>query len=744
MAEENVTLELLLNKATSPALHDDDWDAIASFCDQVNKELEGPQFAVRLLAHKMQSPTEREALCALSTLEACVKNCGRTFHQEIGKFRFLNELIKVVSPKYLGTKTTERVKTRCIELVYSWYRGLPHETKIAEAYVMLRKQKIIKEDPTYMDKTFDPFPPPKPRRADFEDEEKAKTLSRLLKSKNPDDLQAANRLIKNMVKEDAEKSERRSRRINELEGITNQVKLLTEMVSFYSSSSTRSDVDMMKELYENLEKQRPKLFRLASETEENETDAINDILKVNDAVTKAMSLYMKKVQGVADENGETDDRIRDTSLLDLGFDSPARQGESEPASGASAILQSEFQSLGLGDAPPAASPYNDLGGLFAAQQGAMGGTQGAAGLPAQNMVLAGGMQVPAGLAHSRPPPYSSAPSPLFPAQPQLQQQQQQLMQRQQQQQQPSAQFGNLAFSQTPVFSAANPASSAPASVTGAAFSPAAAAAPSALADLEALGQSLLEKNRSKDFVPPSAGPAPRLSMNQLAAAKTVPPIQPQMTAPQQQPASASLLDSVLTSSPMLIPAATASDVNSTNNAQQATAAPPSLLDNDSYDSGFSPMVSAPFPTPPPPPPTQELLPLTDVFVPLESIKPVEDVSPVTAYDKKGLKSMIHFSDNRPRADVLVMVLSTLSTNAKSVKNFMFQAAVPKTMKVKLQPPSTTDLPAYNPILPPTAITQVLLIANPRKEKVRLKFKITYVLGEETVTDVGDAEDFPVH
>ncbi|XP_076441088.1 ADP-ribosylation factor-binding protein GGA1-like isoform X2 [Babylonia areolata] len=743
MAEENVTLELLLNKATSPALHDDDWDAIASFCDQVNKELEGPQFAVRLLAHKMQSPTEREALCALSTLEACVKNCGRTFHQEIGKFRFLNELIKIVSPKYLGSKTSERVKKRCIELLYSWYKGLPHETKIAEAYLMLKKQKIIKEDPTYMDKTFDPFPPPKPRRADFEDEEKAKTLSRLLKSKNPDDLQAANRLIKNMVKEDAEKSERRSRRINELEGINNQVKLLTEMVTFYTTSSSRSDIEMMKELYENLEKQRPKLFRLASETEENETDAINDILKVNDAVTKAMSLYMKKVQGVADENGEPDERARDTSLLDLGFDSPARQGSvTEPASGASAILQSEFQNLGLGDAPPAASPYNDLGGLFASQQpapGMIGGPPGAAGLPAQNLVMGGGMQTPA-MGHNKPPPYSSAPSPLFPAQPPLQQHQQQQLQ---QQQQAAPQFGNLAFAQTSVFSAANSASSATASVT-ASTSSAAAAAPSAMADLDALGQSLLEKNRSKDFVPPPLGPQPKLTMNQLAAARMTPAAQPPL-APQQH---ASLLDSALDDASMLVPVQNSTDTTNMNSALQATpntipsSSSASFMDKDSSDSGFSPMVSAPLPTPPPVQ-TQELLPLTDVFVPLESIKPAEDVSPVTAYDKNGLKSMIHFSNNRPRPDVLVMVLSTLSTNAKAVKNFMFQAAVPKIMKVKLQPPSTTDLPAYNPILPPTAITQVLLIANPRKEKVRLKFKISYVLGEEPVTDVGDAEEFPV-
>lgn len=35
----------------------------------------------------------------MQVLEACMKNCGRRFHNEVGKYRFLNELIKVVSPK---------------------------------------------------------------------------------------------------------------------------------------------------------------------------------------------------------------------------------------------------------------------------------------------------------------------------------------------------------------------------------------------------------------------------------------------------------------------------------------------------------------------------------------------------------------------------------------------------------------------------------------------------------------------
>lgn len=36
------------------------------------------------------------------------------------------------------------------------------------------------------------------------------------------------------------------------------------------------------------------------------------------------------------------------------------------------------------------------------------------------------------------------------------------------------------------------------------------------------------------------------------------------------------------------------------------------------------------------------------------------------------------------------------------------------MRVKLQPPSGSELPPHNPILPPSAITQVMLIANPAK------------------------------
>ena len=64
----------------------------------------------------------------------------------------MNIMKDVFNLQYLGSKTTEKVKKKCIELMYCWNKGLPHEPKVAEAYQMLKQQGIVKEDPVYMDK----------------------------------------------------------------------------------------------------------------------------------------------------------------------------------------------------------------------------------------------------------------------------------------------------------------------------------------------------------------------------------------------------------------------------------------------------------------------------------------------------------------------------------------------------------------------------------------------------------------
>jgi ADP-ribosylation factor-binding protein GGA len=45
------------------------------------------------------------------------------------------------------------------------------------------------------------------------------------------------------------------------------------------------------------------------------------------------------------------------------------------------------------------------------------------------------------------------------------------------------------------------------------------------------------------------------------------------------------------------------------------------------------------------------------------------------------------------------------------------------MRVKLQTPSTSELPAFNPILPLSAVTQVMLIANPTEVNYSLSLSL---------------------
>ncbi|NXY02652.1 GGA2 protein, partial [Pteruthius melanotis] len=284
------------DEATDPSISEENWECIQQFCDQVNADTEGPLFALRLLAHKIQSPQEGEALRALTVLETCVNNCGDRFHSEMAKFRFLNELIKVLSPKYYGIWSSEKVKSRVTEVIFSWTVWFPQEVKIQEAYQMLKKQGIVKEDPKLPEDKILPPPSPRPQNSIFDtDEEKSKLLARLLKSSHPEDLQAANCLIQSVIKEEQEKSAQVSRRVNTISEVSENVKRMDELLESYRRQEiSTADQETLQALFQRCEKLRPLLFRLASEAVADE-EALAEILQANDKLSRALGQYRQVV-----------------------------------------------------------------------------------------------------------------------------------------------------------------------------------------------------------------------------------------------------------------------------------------------------------------------------------------------------------------------------------------------------------------------------------------------------------------
>uniref|UniRef100_A0A8C4UTI9 Golgi associated, gamma adaptin ear containing, ARF binding protein 2 n=1 Tax=Falco tinnunculus TaxID=100819 RepID=A0A8C4UTI9_FALTI len=447
--------------------------------------LPSPSLALRLLAHKIQSPQEMEALHALTVLETCVNNCGERFHNEIAKFRFLNELIKVLSPKYYGTWSSEKVKSRVTEVIFSWTVWFPQEVKIRDAYQMLKKQGIVKEDPKLPEDRILPPPSPRPQNSIFDtDEEKSKLLARLLKSSHSEDLQAANRLIKSMIKEEQEKSDKVSRRVTTISEVSENIKYMDELLENYKRQElSQSDQETLQTLFQRCEKLRPLLFRLASETVDDD-----------EALGKSQHCLWISLQCI----------YRVVTPVDISF--------------LHAFLSRDLSPMKL--------PFPDL---------------------------------------------------------------------------PNSSMADTSFS--------------------------------------SLGYELK---------------------------------------------------------------------------------PAASLHPASYDAS-----------------------LENLFVPLISITP-SSICPLTVYDRNGFKAMLHFSrDPAPgRPDVLVLVLSMLSTSAQPVKDIVFQAAVPKTMKIKLQPASGSELPAFSPLLPPAVVSQVLLLANPQKDPIRLRYKLAFVQGVQPFAEVGEVTGFP--
>ena len=284
-------IERLFYQATNPCNEREDVNVIKQFCDTVCQSPEGPLIATRLLAHKIQSPHDQEALLALAVLEASVKSCGMDFQAEIGKFRFLNEMVKLVSPKYSGSRTPSHVKLKVIELLYVWTREIPHETKILEAYEMLKSQGLIESDPDYVKgAVFHTSVTPRTTKSDLDDAD-SKRLQKLLHSSNPEDIEAANQIIKSMVKKDEEKMEKVTKRVALIESVNTNIKLLTELLDNYDANSSNSDErELVMELGEACEKVRPNIYRVASEMEEGD-EAIGEILLVSDELTRVIDRY---------------------------------------------------------------------------------------------------------------------------------------------------------------------------------------------------------------------------------------------------------------------------------------------------------------------------------------------------------------------------------------------------------------------------------------------------------------------
>ncbi|XP_045447932.1 ADP-ribosylation factor-binding protein GGA3 [Melitaea cinxia] len=334
------SLEALILKATHETLPQPDAAALEAFCVVMRDSTDGPQLAAQALAARIHSTNAREALLALTMLDRCMRRCDSNFHAEVGKFRFLNEMIKLVSPKYFADRTAPEVRTRVLQLLHAWSIEYPKETKFKVAFDMLKNQGVIKETPP-------PLPPednPSTIRARtkseiFEDEEKSKLLQKLLQSKKPKDLRHANRLIKSMVEEEERRSEANSFRIQEVNAALDSAGLLRDMLE-HAENASSDEVQLIHELYASCARLRPVLHQLATRFVPEEH--FNDVIQANELLNEVITNYhrfvdeMKTKSKIAKKEVQT---ANGDSLLDFAGANTSRcEGDKPKNKGNNAVI----------------------------------------------------------------------------------------------------------------------------------------------------------------------------------------------------------------------------------------------------------------------------------------------------------------------------------------------------------------------------------------------------------------------
>ncbi|XP_017771765.1 PREDICTED: ADP-ribosylation factor-binding protein GGA3 [Nicrophorus vespilloides] len=642
-----VSLEALFLRATQSSTQHPDIEAVEAFCLLMNKEKEGCLIGIKLLSTKIHSRNEYEVLQALYIIDISMKKCGAMFQGEVGKFRFLNEMIKLVSPKYLGTQTPMSVKEKVLTMLYVWTINYPKETKIKEAYEMLRKQGVIREPPLYLDV----YPQNICRNHNaFVDDEKSKLLKKLLQSRNPEDIQAANRLIKSMVKEDERNTEMKSKRFSELESVLNNVRLLNEMLdSYIPGTSSIDELDIINELHDSCQRMRQSIVKLASEAQN--TEDITAILRANDELGQVFEKYEFLVA-----KGDVSVKLqaqKQKAILDL----------IENAAGIKISTLDLLQQSGHGEeatsspAPPlipveknncSYSNVDVLCDIFT--------TPNDDGQSADDNIL---KPIAVNLLETS-------------------------------EEKPS----NNKFK--------------------------------ALEDLDEMSENLLKENLQSTA---------RLGSNFNKLVDKIPMnlLVSKLGDDVSKRMSADLFNDELDLDSLLLSESHDSN-NESNGDDNLVDISTGLSLGDSFECVASPET--------PPQKYEQPIKFCDINIDLKNVRP-STIEPLVVLDEKnGLTVTLHFAKDKPRDDVIVIIVSIANKNELPLTNVLFRAIVPKVCKVRLQSPSSVELPAFKPFLPAATITQVMLISNPEQVKISFKFIVSYSVEDETVTEMGEIESLP--
>eukprot|EP00742_Colponemidia_sp_Colp-10_P000433 GILJ01000474.1.p1 GENE.GILJ01000474.1~~GILJ01000474.1.p1 ORF type:complete len:866 (-),score=167.22 GILJ01000474.1:91-2688(-) len=113
---------------------------------------------------------------------------------------------------------------------------------------------------------------------------------------------------------------------------------------------------------------------------------------------------------------------------------------------------------------------------------------------------------------------------------------------------------------------------------------------------------------------------------------------------------------------------------------------------------------------------------------------------ITAYEKDGVNVTFSFNKPNPASNQVEIVARFSNAMPVPLQNFVFQAAVPKYIKLQMLPASSTTLPPNSK----GAVTQVIKLENTLhgEKPLLMKLKVDFVNNGQPISEVGQVNSFP--
>ncbi|KAH8245234.1 hypothetical protein KR032_006866 [Drosophila birchii] len=653
MTTDESIMEEMLDRATNPAKERVDELGVQMFCIVVRSNGQLVHKAQEMIVAKVRSSNVTEATRAISLLEECMTQCGEEFQDEAAKFRFLNELIRLVSKKYKGAETPHEVKQRIMECLLLWTTEFPQRQKIRDAYDMLRKEGDIEHGTTEAAVA---------KRESVLGTIDEAMFAKLIKSNNPENFKRANLLLQYRMAQEARRNDLLAQHRLVLSEVQETMQLLNEMLDTYDP--TNQDVsETLHELYKSCKKHKPIFQHLPQLLDNSDAQLVADTLDANEALLTTMQRYKQLVPSPA--------RSSASSLPTTASTGGTATSSTSATSSSNALL------------------LNELLGDLLINSGSSGSGGGSTLAPTKETTTAATAQVGAGN---------------------------------------SSTAGNPLADLNDIFSSALAESEAklnqsPFQNAGTLLEPQVLSAPSATVESLANG-SANDSNDQKPGTGQTARKMPQIDMLSEELFQQILPSQERMASFKRDPEKITLNDLARDKMQVKVP----SELDEKNAKQSSAASAPTRDSVDDLPLLESETVSKVEEIPNKNEDLVVAKPLSEIHVELDNVQATGEQRIVL--DDDDMQLSLNFTSDRPGHRVSVIVISAQNKSRQPVRDFQFEASVKKPCKVRLLPPTSSEMAPHKAFRPATPINQVMLLLNPTGKAVDITCIVGYKLGDD--------------